>query len=111
MKVVKAATIECLTLEQGEKLKNYTLLARSGTSWQGQLFLESIKAMNGGWHTGETDGNGGMIVRIPSVDEVVDRATDLVIKAEKTMAEHGWSVMTPTADDLLEEGGRPGFQS
>ena len=110
MKTVKANTVECIILDEGEKLKPHTLISRSGTGWQGQLFLESVKAMNGAWHTGKTDGNGGMIVRVPSVDEVLLRATEVVDKVVITMRERGWSVETPTADDLIDHGGgRPGF--
>ncbi len=110
MKTIKANTVECIVLEDGEKLKQYTLISRSGTSWQGQLFLESIKATNGMWATGENDIKGHPIVRMPSVDEVVLRAIDVVQKVVVVMRDRGWSVETPTADDLLEEGGgRTGF--
>jgi hypothetical protein len=110
MRTIKANTVECIVLDDGEKLKQYTLISRSGTSWQGQLFLESIKATNGMWATGETDRRGSQIVRMPSVDEVLTRAADVVEKTVVIMREHGWSVETPTAEDLLDQGGgRPGF--
>ena len=110
MKTIKTNTVEYVVLDDGERLKSSTLLSRSGTGWQGQLFLETIKNTNGAWHTGETDGNGGMLVRIPSVDEVIDRAVELVEKTVTAMEKHGWSVEMATADDLLDQGGgRPGF--
>ena len=110
MRTIKANTVECIVLDDGEKLKQYTLISRSGTSWQGQLFLESIKATNGGWATGETDSNGGPVLRMPSVDEVLTRAADVVDKTIVIMRERGWSVETPTAEELFDSGGgRPGF--
>lgn len=110
MKTIKANTVECIVLDDGEKLKQYTLISRSGTSWQGQLFLESIKATNGMWATGGNDRRGSPIVRMPSVDEVLTRAADVVEKTVIIMRERGWSVETPTADDLVDHGGgRPGF--
>jgi len=110
MKTIKAQTVECIVLDDGEKLKQYTLLSRSGTSWQGQLFLESIKSTNGAWPIGKTDTNGGQVLRMPSVDEILARAADVVEKTVVIMRERGWSVETPTADDLVDHGGgRPGF--
>jgi len=110
VKTIKTDTVEYVILDEGERLKSTTLISRSGTGWQGQLFLETIKATNSAWHTGQTDGNGGIIVRIPSVDEVVDRAVELVEKTITAMEKHGWSVEMATADELLDHGGgRAGF--
>jgi hypothetical protein len=110
MRTVKANTVECIVLDDGEKLKQYTLISRSGTSWQGQLFLESIKAMNGAWPTSQVDPNGNHVLRLPSIDEVVSRAVEIVENVVSTMEKHGWSVETPTAADLIDHGGgRPGF--
>ena len=111
MKTIKTNFIEAVVLDEGERLKASHLLPRSGTSWQAQLLLETIKATNGAWATGENDAHGGgHIVRMPSVDEVIARAVDVVEKIIDAMETHGWSIPLATADDLLDQGGgRAGF--
>ena len=110
MKTFKTNTVEFIILDDGERLKTSHLLSRSGTGWQGQLFLETIKATNGAWVTGENDASGHPIMRMPSVDEVIARAVNTVDEAVSTMARRGWSVEMASSDDLLEPGGgRTGF--
>lgn len=103
MKTIKSNTVQYVILEEHEHLKTSHLLSRSGTGWQGQLFLETIKSLSGAWPTGENDPDGHQIFCIPPVDDVIARASTIVDRVVEEMTLKGWMVKMPDVEDLLDD--------
>ncbi|SRR5258706_15791361 len=112
MKRFKSDTIEYVVLDANEHLKTCHLMSGSGTGWQAALIMDVVKQTCGAWASGENDELGHPLLRTPSADEVVSRAIDIVEMTVKAIADRGWSVVSPSMDDLVDSGGsHVGFRS
>ena len=94
---------EGYALENGEKLRTFGLSARVGTSWQANLMVELVKFASGAWPRGETDKKGNGLHRMPSPEEVVSRAEQIVDMAISRMEAKGWTVRLPPIEELLDD--------
>lgn len=111
MKTIKSNTVQFAVMDEGERLKQWALMSLSGTGWQGNMFIEIVKATSyAAWPTGQVDVQGNQMLRVPSPDEVVERAAEIVDKAVATMDKRGWTVTMLPAEELIDDNqGRVGF--